>query len=398
MRFVSIIHIALILILPLVYREIIKWGDITQDKLERVKAELVKLHTDDIEESFITTNDEIVRLMRKEVGKGIKEEITELFSPEKKHDFGMKYDFKYATRDKIQQDITKTIRSGMKNEMKASVKKAVQVVLENKYVVKKYPENLCDKDKKLPPHQKLLVYTVFGTRKLYYEGIPEMLKEAVASNLYHDWQIRIYHDALITPEVKAKYKQYKNLDFCDARKLPRYGDITNIMGKFWRNIPIADSSVDVVCSRDLDSSLQIREEEAVRVFLKSDKLMHTMRDFYMHDAGMLAGMWCMKPVTNRPMARRLLETLLKEAKTYTLRTDQPLLNKVIFDTILDKKKYILQHDSNLCRTYKNTVPFPTQRRDNMEFVGCPNHICNWKNMPKCPLQCRPKEHQDWEYC
>ena len=54
------------------------------------------------------------------------------------------------------------------------------------------------------------------------------------------------------------------------------------------------------------------------------------------------------------------------------------------------------HDSYLCSRYPNTKGFPTQRRIDMtyNFIGGGNGTL----VRKCPLQCRPKDHKDWEYC
>ena len=338
---------------------------------------------------------EVVPIVTEEMLPSLMNEIKQVFLPEQLEDNKLKEDFVQGMAHDIQTNITITVRKFLEGDMKSIAKEVITKGDQGKEV-KTYPQNLCRSDKKLPPHQKVLSYTVFGTKKKYYEGIPEVLKEAAASNLYHDWHVRIYHDALITPDIIAKYKMYKNLDFCDVRKLPRYGDITNIFGMFWRFIPLGDENVDVMCSRDLDSSLLTREEDAVGEFLKSGKLVHSMRDNPAHGIGMLGGMWCLRVMDNRMLANNSLETILKRAKASKTRNDQPILNAVIWDRI-DKQKYVMQHDSFLCQSYRGSIPFPTRRKDNTEFVGCPQHICNGK-LPKCYKGCRPRNHQDWEYC
>ena len=334
---------------------------------------------------------EVVPIVKEEMLSSLMNEIKQVFLPEQLEDNKLKEDFVQGMANDIQTNITITVRKLLEGDMKSIAKEVITKGDQGKEV-KTYPQNLCRSDKKLPPLQKVLSYTVFGTKKKYYEGIPLVLQEAVASNLYHDWRIRIYHDAMITPDTIAKYQMYKNLDFCDVRKLPKYGDITNIFGSLWRFIPLGDESVDVLCSRDLDSSLLTREEDAVGEFLKSGKLIHSMRDHPSHGIGMLAGMWCLRVMDNRKLANDSLETILKSME----RDDQPILNAVLWNRI-DKEKYVMQHDSFLCQSYRGSIPFPTKRKDNMEFVGCPRHICNWK-LPKCYKGCRPRNHQDWGYC
>ena len=70
------------------------------------------------------------------------------------------------------------------------------------------------------------------------------------------------------------------------------------------------------------------------------------------------------------------------------------------------KKYVwpwakydaMQHDSYFCKKYSRTRPFPIRRKNEtnnfMAAVVAQNQYI-WK---KCPEKCRPKEHQDWEYC
>lgn len=392
---VFVLHIMALSYLPFIYHNFERWSSHNEEKLTNLRTAFRDLHNRTIEYVERNVTKSTIELFTH----GINTDIGVFFAPDHKEDNRLKLDFKFTTRNFVQNDLTAAVRNEMIFSMRETVIRVVNRTLFSELDINNYPDNLCDRTKQLPRHQKVLTYSVFGSRQIYYEGIPLILREAAASNLYHDWRIRVYHDDGITNETKMKYAEYKNLDFCDARYLPRYGDRSDILGKLWRNIPIADNSVDVVCSRDLDSALLTREEDAVREFLVSDKFLHTMRDYPMHNAGMLAGMWCMKPPLNRPIARQYLETILERAKTYRLKSDQPLLNAVIFDTIKDKQSYVMQHDSYLCLKYKYTRPFPTQRRDNMEFVGCPNHSCNWPEMKTCPVECRPPKHiLDWEYC
>jgi hypothetical protein len=56
------------------------------------------------------------------------------------------------------------------------------------------------------------------------------------------------------------------------------------------------------------------------------------------------------------------------------------------------------HDSYLCKRYKYTQAFPTQRKKGANnFVASvveENHTL-WL---ECPWECRPDIHKDWKYC
>jgi hypothetical protein len=60
------------------------------------------------------------------------------------------------------------------------------------------------------------------------------------------------------------------------------------------------------------------------------------------------------------------------------------------------------HDSYLCNAFGKSRPYPTKRpTETYCYVSC-NLCCNTTQiadkMKECPVQCRPKEHQDWIYC
>lgn len=61
------------------------------------------------------------------------------------------------------------------------------------------------------------------------------------------------------------------------------------------------------------------------------------------------------------------------------------------------------HDSYLCSVLGGE-PFPTRRPEDKYchvacFIPCCDSSLNQvQTMPLCPIQCRPKEHQNWYYC
>ena len=48
--------------------------------------------------------------------------------------------------------------------------------------------------------------------------------------------------------------------------------------------------VDIMCSRDLDSYLFKREEDAVHYWIRTNKTLHSMRDHSSHGTEILGGM------------------------------------------------------------------------------------------------------------
>lgn len=76
--------------------------------------------------------------------------------------------------------------------------------------------------------------------------------------------------------------------------------------------------------------------------------------------------------------------------------DQFLLRTVVWPFVINDS---VIHDSFNCKLHPNSRPFPTQLEGNTSWVG---HSYNWRvQYPiavKCPIECRPQEHTDWEYC
>ncbi|XP_065669670.1 uncharacterized protein LOC105845888 [Hydra vulgaris] len=237
-------------------------------------------------------------------------------------------------------------------------------------------------------------YYQSARNKTYRNYITDVINEVKSSKLYQNWSVRIYHN--VNDMYNHIYDEYENLFFCDVRKTPYLGDLSNIDGMMWRFLPVGDLTVDVVCSRDLDSPILEREEDAVSYWLKSDKMSHVMRDHLMHTSSIMGGLWCIKPFKNRLLAERLFALALSKSSrrnskiTPPYGSDQHTLNQYIWPLI---KNDIMIHDSYRCNGI--AIPFPTKRNQSHLFVGCPRP-CKIKKIQTCPVKCR--KEKDWLYC
>lgn len=160
----------------------------------------------------------------------------------------------------------------------------------------------------------------------------------------------------------------------------------------------------LVMSRDLDSSLTQRERAAVNEWLASNKSFHSMRDHPQHGVPVLGGMWAFRPPLNPKISRMFYDKIHNKAliKKYDAKNDQTFLANEIWPHV---KSDAIAHDSFLCKTSygHKSVPFPTQRQftnDSDCFIGCVRPCCRngVKPFGECPIECRPKDHQDWIYC
>ena len=89
----------------------------------------------------------------------------------------------------------------------------------------------------------------------------------------------------------------------------------------WRFIPMADPTVGIMCSRDLDSELYKREEDAVHYWMHTNKTLHTMRDHPQHDIEILGGMWCYRATNDLARAAQNLELMLKNAGKRSIKSE-----------------------------------------------------------------------------
>ncbi|XP_065673471.1 uncharacterized protein LOC136090612 [Hydra vulgaris] len=247
----------------------------------------------------------------------------------------------------------------------------------------------------------VLSYSLFGnTWDRYAQNVELVAKEAANNSLYKNWIVRIYHDKYtITPIIVARLtERYQNLEFFNVSN---FDDLESINGMVWRFLVIADLTVDVACIRDLDSKLLERESEAVKVWLESGKLVHSMKDNPAHSIPMLGGMWCYRNELNRDLGIKIATICTEKCmdrdpikqREVKKGDDQDVLTLYVWPHVSHN---VLIHDSYLCEKDTRSQPFPTKRDDTGEFVG--QYREKSGRIVKCPIACRPNEHQDWEYC
>lgn len=108
-------------------------------------------------------------------------------------------------------------------------------------------------------------------------------------------------------------------------------------------------------------------------------------------------MWGFKSFQNRDLANKIYNLIINsnsykksDGKGY----DQYFLKDKVYSLIRHNS---IIHDSYLCKNYQDSDGFPSQRKGNC-FVGQLGE-CNLNGTYyQCPLECRPKLHQDWKNC
>jgi hypothetical protein len=125
---------------------------------------------------------------------------------------------------------------------------------------------------------------------------------------------------------------------------------------FWRFYCASDHTVDAMISRDTDSRLNIREQQAVNEWLQSNKGFHIMRDHPFHSTEILGGMWGAKKNTLPQMQKLICEY----TKGDFWQVDQNFLKEHIYPLV---KENSIVHDP-----FFENKPFPSKRPPGM-FVG-----------------------------
>ncbi|KAB7500864.1 hypothetical protein Anas_06872, partial [Armadillidium nasatum] len=141
-----------------------------------------------------------------------------------------------------------------------------------------------------------------------------------------------------------------------------------------------------------------REYDAVSEWLNSTtKSLHLMRDHPDHRVQILGGMWGIRlRDESREKIRRIRDQMYEEVfDDVENEVDQKLLLKFLWPEF---NHDFLAHDSYACFLFNGSSPFPT-RREGRKFVGAAIfRYPSSRVKEKCPVKCRPKTHQDWEYC
>ena len=115
---------------------------------------------------------------------------------------------------------------------------------------------------------------------------------------------------------------------------------------------------------------------------------------------MLAGMWGMKTSIDRSLSRSIFSMLMNQTLCKQYMPSNPGKNELDQDFLRNHVYELLVrnatiHDSYFCGRFNDSQPFPTQRTIK-DYIG--SHAHAKTIILQCPIDCRPIEHKDWEYC
>lgn len=175
-------------------------------------------------------------------------------------------------------------------------------------------------------HVKTLSFSLYGRNNFYYYKIRDIAKEI--RKFYPGWLMRVYHESNVDRsslcdiecQLGEDGKLLDNTDFCDLSDYKvNFSNGTQltpaeyILPMMMRFLPVGDSFVDVMMSRDTDSYIIQREIDSVKVWLDSGKLFHIMRDHPQHISPIMGGMWSMRPQVDRALAQKIFHLIVDPA-------------------------------------------------------------------------------------
>ncbi|XP_057380403.2 uncharacterized protein LOC130702808 [Daphnia carinata] len=259
------------------------------------------------------------------------------------------------------------------------------------------------------PHQKVIGFSVYGdlSRVDIVQKYLLPLRETIKTipSIYPDWIVRIYHNVIKEDDVNSSWTIFQNVldvgshvDLCNVTEIVNHWKMKqDLFAMTWRWLPLLDDMVDTFMSRDSDSLIVVpREQDAVREWLASDDIFHTMKDHPAHcSTSMLGGMWGVKLSEDRPRIINAFEAIFGTHHETTYGYDQSLLTDHVWPIA---KTSVMAHDSYCCLNSSVSRPFPSKRGEGLLFVGGRNKPEERLRWP-CPPMCRPANvTSEWIYC
>lgn len=213
---------------------------------------------------------------------------------------------------------------------------------------------------------KVISFCLWGNDKKYTVGLIENIK--LSAMLYPDWVCWIYiHEISVN---KYYIRHLKQLFPDDNVKIIFKKDIEIRSTRFmlWRLEPILDLNVERFISRDIDTRIQLREVLVVNEWVKSNKILHIIRDHPQHYPKILGGMYgvkCTKKLREINWIDKIEAFYLENGESTD---DQYFLEKSLYEKHFCSDRII--HDEIKRFEGDECKSFPIKFEQNGHFVGC----------------------------
>lgn len=238
---------------------------------------------------------------------------------------------------------------------------------------------------------KIISMSLYGNNSRYVQGAIE--NAVLAARDWPDWTLRIYFGQGVPLEAMkiAQMLGAETVHINAAHQSPR-------LCMYWRFFALEDPTATRVIIRDVDARLSRRDHAAVQEWVQSGRPFHTLHDHSSHLPVILGGMWGAVGGFLHPRVVQAWRDS-KDQDAVVWSNDQGWLADVVWPLV---KNHTLDHSSFYCQQYGAAEwrGFPTQRRDQQDFVGNIYIQANsWQGVKvpaECPATCRRKV--EWTAC
>ena len=133
---------------------------------------------------------------------------------------------------------------------------------------------------------KVFSFCLYGPyNERYYPGLVQNIQ--LIHKYFPDWYIYVYVGSDVTPDMISTLKAAPRVFVCST-------GITGIVNMVHRFFPIDDPNVEIMIVRDADSRIHWRDRWAIREFMNSPYIAHTIRDHPEHKCRLMGGLWGIK--------------------------------------------------------------------------------------------------------
>lgn len=207
----------------------------------------------------------------------------------------------------------------------------------------------------------------------YYPGMLENVY--LAGKYFPDWKVYIYY----APDVSDR--MVNHLRACSSVVLIPTG-ITGSKNMIHRFFAIDEPEVDLMIVRDADSRLHWKDRWAIREFVTSPCIAHTIRDNVEHTAKMMGGLWGLKKASGIHVQSEYASYIEDTSRGHRNAHDQNFLADVIYPKVLP---YLLVHYSQapIFNGEIHTVQFPFEWTND---VYCGRIESDYIDMPQPPFK------------
>lgn len=187
-------------------------------------------------------------------------------------------------------------------------------------------------------------FCLYGPEKpRYHEGMMENLQ--LIQQHFLDWRVFVYVGDDITEERIQKMVSYPQVIL---RKTGKLGEV-NMIHRFFA---IDEPGVDLMLVRDADSRIHWKDRWAIQQFVKSDAVLHIIRDHKEHTSPILGGLWGLRK-TDFSVQRAYEQYVEDKSLGHRWAHDQNFLADIVYPKFKSQAIVHFSHE----RIYKGELGF-----------------------------------------